>query len=468
MLYALLTYLDRLYDLPGFQVFQYLTFRAVLATVFSLGLSLIVGRRIILYLKSRLVGERIRELGPPTHKAKAGTPTMGGLIILTAAVLPTLLWANLTNMYVLLALTGLVWMGLIGFLDDYIKVFRKNKSGLHGRFKVVGQVGLGLLIGLVMVNHPQFKGDKKHTNTAGIVRPNELLRATGFVKGDRIVSADGRRLSEILDDDQATPYATYTVEGTDKRIRLLPVATTDQKAVSEALFGRKTQGFETSTHVPFLKNYVLNYQDLAFWAPAEDTFWGKLIYILVCIFIVTAVSNGVNITDGLDGLAAGTTAIVLTVLGAFAYISGNAIMANYLNISFIPYSGELVIFSAALLGACIGFLWYNAYPAQVFMGDTGSLALGGAVGVLALMVKKELLLPLICAVFFVESLSVIIQVSYFKYTKRKTGTGVRIFKMAPLHHHYELSGWHESKIVTRFWILTILLELLAFATLKLR
>jgi phospho-N-acetylmuramoyl-pentapeptide-transferase len=319
-----------------------------------------------------------------------------------------------------------------------------------------------------MVSHPQFKGDKRHTNTAGIVLPNELLRAAGFVKGDRIISADGRRLSEILDEDEATPYATYTVYGTDNRTRLLPVATTDQKAVSEALFGRKTRGFETSTHVPFLKNYVLNYQDLAFWAPAEDTFWGKLIYILVCIFIVTAVSNGVNITDGLDGLAAGTTAIVLTVLGAFAYISGNAIMANYLNISFIPYSGELIIFSAALLGACIGFLWYNAYPAQVFMGDTGSLALGGAVGVLALMVKKELLLPLICAVFFVESLSVIIQVSYFKYTKRKTGTGVRIFRMAPLHHHYELSGWHESKIVTRFWIITILLELLSFATLKLR
>ncbi|MBX3101149.1 MAG: phospho-N-acetylmuramoyl-pentapeptide-transferase [Bacteroidetes bacterium] len=460
MLYALTDWL-RQQDIPGIGVFQYLSFRAALAAVLSLVISIFIGRRIILWLKSRKMGERIRELGPATHKAKAGTPTMGGLIILLACLVPTLLLGDLTNAYVLLIIVATLWMGLIGFLDDYIKVFRNNKSGLKGKFKIIGQVGLGLIVGLAMVYHPQFRGDNPRVKANGEVRSSKYLEAYGFHAGDRIVSACNRSLDQQRTDPQ--PCEEYVLVRNKERITV-QIPEDSRAGVAERLFGRQDFAFVTQTDIPFFKDLVFNYALLT----GGENFLSKLLYIFVVIFIVTAVSNGVNITDGLDGLAAGTTAIVAVVFGIFAYISGNAIFADYLNISYIPLSGELFVFCAALIGACIGFLWYNTYPAQIFMGDTGSLALGGAVGVLALMTKKELLLPIICGVYFIESLSVIIQVSYFKYTKRKYGEGRRIFRMAPLHHHYELQGWHESKIVSRFWIITVLLAILAFATLKLR
>lgn len=442
-------------------VFQYLSFRAAMAALLSLLISVFVGRRIILWLKSRKLGERIRELGPSTHQAKAGTPTMGGLIILLALVVPTLLLADVANAYVWLILAAALWMGLIGFLDDYIKVFRKNKAGLKGKFKIVGQIGLGLLVGITMTYHPQFRGDNPKANKDGVVQQSEYLLSYGFQAGDRIVRADAHYIHHLPED--FTSFTQYVVQRGSQQITL-QIPEDSREAVAARLFGKRDFSFVTQTDLPFVKDWVFNYALLT----GGDSLASRILYILVVIFIVTAVSNGVNITDGLDGLAAGTTAIVATVFAIFAYVSGNAIFADYLHISFIPASGELIVFSAALVGACIGFLWYNTYPAQIFMGDTGSLALGGIVGVLALMVKKELLLPIICGVYFVENLSVILQVAYFKYTKKRYGEGRRIFKMAPLHHHYELKGWHESKIVSRFWIISVLLALLAFATLKLR
>ncbi len=482
MLYSLLEWLNTQFSIPGFGVFQYLTFRAVLAAIFSLLLSLIVGKRIIRYLRSRLIGERIRDLGPESHKSKQGTPTMGGIIILLSISIPTLLWADLSNLYVILALLATLWMGVVGFLDDYIKVFRKDKKGLRGKYKIYGQLGLGLLIGFIFVSHPQFQGSRNILNGNQIRRATNILKQNGFRSGDKILQIDGKVFKPPTQAEKAafdplhfkadTIGQIYLIErtaGGNTFVQNLLIPSEERARVLVEFYSLTEPNSPTKTDVPFLKELSLNYGDLAFWSSsAYKEWWGKIIYVLVVMFIVTAVSNGVNITDGLDGLAAGTAAIVAGVLGIFAYASGHHIFADYLNISFIPYSGELFIFSAALIGACVGFLWYNTYPAQVFMGDTGSLALGGAIGVLALMVKKELLLPLICGVFFAESLSVIIQVSYFKYTKRRYGAGRRIFKMAPLHHHYELLGWHEAKIVTRFWIITILLEILAFATLKLR
>lgn len=460
MLYFLPHWLRDL-DLPGIGVLQYLSFRAALAALLSLLLSLFVGRHIILWLKSRKLGERIRELGPSTHKAKSGTPTMGGLIILLALLVPTLLLADLTNAYVLLVMVAAVWMGLIGFLDDYIKVFKKNKAGLKGKFKVVGQLGLGLIVGLTMLYHPQFRGDNLKMDADGTLRKSAYLSSLGFRAGDQVMRAGPYRLAERPADSLAFDH--YLVKRGNDRLTLL-IPEDSRYTVGVGLFGKRDFSFVTQTDVPFFKDLTFNYALLT----GGENLASKILYILVVIFIVTAVSNGVNLTDGLDGLAAGTTAIVAMVFAILAYVSGNAIFADYLHISFIPASGELLVFCAALVGACIGFLWFNTYPAQIFMGDTGSLALGGVVGVLALMVKKELLLPIICGVYFVESLSVIAQVVYFKYTKRKYGEGRRIFRMAPLHHHYELLGWHEAKIVSRFWIITVLLALLAFATLKLR
>ncbi|MFO0399975.1 MAG: phospho-N-acetylmuramoyl-pentapeptide-transferase [Sphingobacteriia bacterium] len=460
MLYFLPHWLRDL-DLPGIGVLQYLSFRAALAALLSLLLSLFVGRHIILWLKSRKLGERIRELGPSTHKAKSGTPTMGGLIILLALLVPTLLLADLTNAYVLLVMVAAVWMGLIGFLDDYIKVFKKNKAGLKGKFKVVGQLGLGLIVGLTMLYHPQFRGDNLKMDADGTLRKSAYLSSLGFRAGDQVMRAGPYRLAERPADSLAFDH--YLVKRGNDRLTLL-IPEDSRYTVGVGLFGKRDFAFVTQTDVPFFKDLTFNYALLT----GGENLASKILYILVVIFIVTAVSNGVNLTDGLDGLAAGTTAIVAMVFAILAYVSGNAIFADYLHISFIPASGELLVFCAALVGACIGFLWFNTYPAQIFMGDTGSLALGGVVGVLALMVKKELLLPIICGVYFVESLSVIAQVVYFKYTKRKYGEGRRIFRMAPLHHHYELLGWHEAKIVSRFWIITVLLALLAFATLKLR
>jgi phospho-N-acetylmuramoyl-pentapeptide-transferase len=465
MLYFLLDWLDRLYDLPGFGVFRYLSFRAVMAALFSLFLSVVIGKRIIEVLKRRLVGESIRELGPESHKKKAGTPTMGGVIIILAVLVPAFLWGNLKNAYVILMIVSTLWMGLIGFADDYIKVFRKDKKGLRGKFKIYGQVGLGLIVGLTMTFHPDFQGVKSRLNADGSLRVNELLQRYGFEKGDRILKADGADPFAVEPESEPA-VARYEILRNSQSV-VVNIPPGARSLVARQIFGQGDVAFATSTDIPFFKYHAFNYDRLVFWDD-PGKLWARAVYVLVCIFIVTAVSNGVNITDGLDGLAAGTSAIAAGALGVFAYLSGNFVFAGYLNISYIPHAGELFIFSAALIGACVGFLWYNTYPAQVFMGDTGSLALGGAIGALALMTKKELLLPLICGIFFIESLSVIVQVSYFKYTKKKFGQGKRIFLMSPLHHHYELRGWAEPKIVARFWIIAVILTLAAFSTLKLR
>jgi phospho-N-acetylmuramoyl-pentapeptide-transferase len=469
MLYHLLEYLNKVYDIPGFGVFQFITFRAVMAIIFSLFISLLIGKRIINLLRKKLIGESIRELGPESHKSKKGTPTMGGLIIIAAIIIPTLLWGDLSNAYVILILISTLWMGAIGFLDDYIKVFKKDKAGLKGKFKIIGQVGLGLIVGLTMLFHPHFSGTRGNCNSKGMIRTNSTLETAGFKNGDKLLRLGDRPFSPP---GKKIPVArTYVVErmiqGQPQQV-MISMQEANMKEVAIQLFGARDKSFVTKTNIPFLKNQVVNYSNIAFWEKSSTGWGGKVVYLLIVIFIVTAVSNGANITDGLDGLAAGTTAIIAVTLAIFSYVSGRVDFSAYLNVSYIPMSGELVIFCAAMIGACVGFLWYNTYPAQVFMGDTGSLALGGAVGVLSLMVKKELLLPLLCGIYFVESLSVIIQVTWFKYTKKKYGEGRRIFRMAPLHHHYELTGLHESKIVIRFWIVTILFALLAFATLKLR
>lgn len=475
MLYAFLEWLNGMVDggIPGFGVFKYLSFRSALAIITSLVVAIVFGKRIISYLRARLIGETIRKDGPESHKLKAGTPTMGGIIIFAAVMVPTLLWGNLSNAYVLLILLATAWMFVIGFADDYIKVFKKNKAGLAGRFKILGQVGLGLIVGLTMVFHSDFKGPQGRINENGTLVVNDYLASKGFLKGDRLLTIDGVR----YDTATATAGHSYMVERSEMEAGFtrtvthsITVADEEVYDVWSALHGKRESSFETKTNVPFFKGYVFNYGKLAFWEKEEGGMAGKLLYVLICIFIVTAVSNGVNLTDGLDGLAAGTTAVAAVVLFIFAYVSGNVIFAEYLNISYIPKAAELTIFCGALIGACVGFLWYNTYPAQVFMGDTGSLMLGGAVGVLAMMVKKELLIPIFCGVFLVESLSVIAQVTYFKYTKKRSpvGEGKRIFLMAPLHHHFEKKGLHETKIVVRFWIVAIMLAIMAFVTLKLR
>jgi phospho-N-acetylmuramoyl-pentapeptide-transferase len=405
MLYYLFDYLDRQFDFFGAGVFQYISFRAGMAVIISLIVAIAFGNKLINLLRRLQIGESIRDLGLEGQMNKKGTPTMGGLIMIAAILIPTLLFAKINNIYIILLVISTVWLGLIGFLDDYIKVFKKNKEGLHGRFKVVGQVGLGLIVGLTL----HFNGDV-------VVREYPVAPIAS-------VAAPLQEGKNYVD-----TKSTYTT-------------------------------------VPFFKNNEFDYNNLIPFLPDEYT-W--IVYVLVVIFIITAVSNGANITDGIDGLAAGISAIIGLALGLFAYLSGNAIFADYLNIMFIPNTGELMIFCAAFVGACIGFLWYNSFPAQVFMGDTGSLTLGGLIAVLALAVRKEFLIPVLCGVFLVENLSVIMQVYYFKYTKKKYGEGQRIFKMAPLHHHYQKMGFHEAKIVTRFWIVGILLAVFCLATLKLR
>jgi phospho-N-acetylmuramoyl-pentapeptide-transferase len=406
MLYYLFRYLHEHYHIPGIGVFQYTTFRAALAVVTSLLIAQLFGGKLINVLQRKQVGETIRDLGLQGQSEKKGTPTMGGLIILLAILVPVLLFARLRNIYIILMLLSTVWLGLIGFLDDYIKVFRKNKEGLSGRFKVLGQIGLGLTVGWVLY----------YSNEVTV---REYLLPNG-------------QLSAV---DASKAW---------KDVHLM------------------------ITTVPFMKNNELNYGDLFSNAQLVFKEFYGLLYIPLVIVIVTAVSNGANITDGLDGLAAGTSAIIGTTLAIFAFVSGNAFLADYLDIMFIPDSGELVIFCTAFVGACVGFLWYNSYPAQVFMGDTGSLALGGIIAVLALIVRKELLIPILCGVFLIENLSVIVQVSWFKYTKRKYGEGRRLLRMSPLHHHYQKLGYHESKIVSRFWIVGIMLAVITLVTLKLR
>lgn len=417
MLYHLFTYLEESYDLPGAGLFDFISFRASMAVIISLLISLILGKRIIGLLRKMQVGETVRDLGLEGQMSKQGTPTMGGLIILAAIVIPTLLFADLTNIYIILMLVSTVWLGTIGFIDDYIKVFKKNKKGLAGKFKVIGQVGLGLIVGATVYFHDDI-------NTR-VEIPESL-----------VAQMDDDEVTSFEDDDGQTHYLLY----------------------------RKSP----NTTIPFVKGNEFNYSSIlgVFGKEARNYTW--IIYILVAIFIITAVSNGANMTDGLDGLATGTSAIMVLTLGILAYVSGNMIFSEYLDIMFIPRIGELSVFIGAMLGACIGFLWYNAYPAQVFMGDTGSLALGGIIATLAILVRKELLIPVLCGVFLAENLSVVLQVGYFKYTKRRFGEGRRIFKMAPLHHHYQKLNIHEAKIVSRFWIVGVVLAVLTIVMLKLR
>jgi len=410
VLYYIFTYLDQKIDLIGAGLFRYISFRAGMAAVLSLLITILYGKRLIAFLKRKQVGEEIRELGLEGQLQKKGTPTMGGLIIIAAILLPTFLMSNLNNIYVLLLIVTTVWLGAIGFLDDYIKVFRKNKKGLAGRFKIAGQVGLGLIVGLTLFFH--------HSVVVREVRPARQAVAN---TAPMIV--------------EASKKWTY-------------------QDVKSAV-----------TTVPFFKNNELDYHKIIPGLPNDYT-W--IIYTLVVITVVMAVSNGANLTDGIDGLAAGTSAIIGITLAVFAYLSGRVDFSNYLNIMYIPNLGEATIFCSAFVGACLGFLWYNAYPAQVFMGDTGSLTLGGIIAVIALVVRKELMIPLLCGIFLIENLSVIIQLFYFKYTKKKYGEGRRFFLMAPLHHHYQKQKLHEAKIVTRFWIIGILLAVLTLTTLKLR
>jgi len=403
MLYHLFQYLEKIFIFPGAHLFNYISFRTGLAFILALLLSTIFGRRIIDYLQKMQIGETVRDLGLEGQMSKKGTPTMGGVIIIIAILVPTLLLANLTNTYVLLMIITTVWLGLIGFLDDYIKVFRKNKEGLKGRFKIVGQIGLGLIVGLTM-----------YMSSDVVIREN------------------------------------IEVKGITHRVENVLFAKHDIKS--------------TLTTIPFSKNNNLNYAAAFKWAGNKAQRYGWILFVLVTIFIVTAVSNGANLTDGLDGLATGSSAIMGVILGILAYVSGNVNYAGYLNIMYLPGTGELLIFAGAFIGATIGFLWYNAYPAQVFMGDTGSLTLGGIIAVFAIAIRKELLIPILCGVFLVENLSVMIQVGYFKYTKRRFGEGKRVFKMTPLHHHYQKAG--NSGI--RFWIVGIILAAITIITLKIR
>ncbi len=418
MLYYLFEYFDKL-NVPGAGVFSYISFRSAAAVITSLIISMMIGKSIINYLQNRQIGEVVRDLGLEEQYRKEGTPSMGGIIILASIVIPTLLFAKLDNIYVILMLVTTVWLGLIGFTDDYIKIFKKNKEGLAGRFKILGQIVLGLVVGVTLC----FSDDVIITEKA------KLTELTVSERGEA-----GDTVSTVSSGDEISPE-------------------------------RKS----TKTTIPFVKNNEFNYEWLvAFISKEKRQPWTWLVYIIIIIFILTAVSNGANITDGLDGLATGTSAIIGTALGILAYVSSNVIYANYLNILFIPGSEELVIFASAFIGATIGFLWYNSYPAQVFMGDTGSLALGGIIAVFAIVIRKELLIPVLCGIFFAENLSVVLQVSWFKRTKRKYGEGRRIFLMAPLHHHYQKKGYPEPKIVTRFWIVGLLLAVISIVTLKIR
>lgn len=417
MLYYLVQYLEQYIHIPAGGLFNYISFRTAMAVIVSLVITTVYGGRLIRLLHNKQVGETVRNLGLAGESAKQGTPTMGGLIILGGILVPTILFAKLENVYVILMIVTTIWMGAIGFLDDYIKVFRKNKEGLAGRFKIIGQVGLGIIIACTMHFHPDI-----------LVRQKvPVNKVTELNEGDltKQVSTSGRT------------YYTQDVKS-------------------------------TVTNVPFYKENEFDYGNVLtiLGVPA-----GKFVFplfLVVVVFIVTAVSNGANITDGVDGLAAGTSAIIGITLAILAYVSGNTIFADYLNIMYIPNSGELVVFAGAFVGACVGFLWYNSYPAQVFMGDTGSLAIGGIIAAFAIMIRKELLIPVLCGVFLIELISVIMQVSYFKYTKKKFGEGIRIFLMSPLHHHFQKKGYHESKIVTRFWIAGILLAIITIVTLKVR
>ena len=399
MLYFLFEYLELKYQLPGAGLFQYLSFRSALAFIFSLMISIRYGKNIINFLRKKQIGETIRDLGLSGQKEKKGTPTMGGLIIIMATIIPVLLFSNFENIYIIILIFTTIWLGFIGFIDDYIKVFKKNKDGLKGKFKLIGQISLGLIIGLILFYHPD-------------------------------------------------------------------VTIKDQFGFNESF--EKVEYKSTKTTVPFLKNNELDYSYLISWTGDKSKEYSVVIFVFFVILIISAVSNGANLTDGIDGLATGSSVIITLTLGIFSWISGNIIFSEYLNVMYIPRVSEIVIFISAFMGGLIGFLWYNTFPAQIFMGDTGSLTIGGIIAVIAVIVRKELLLPLICGVFLIETLSVIIQVSYFKYTKNKSGFGKRVFLMSPIHHHFQKKGYHESKIVVRFWIIGILMAIISLITLKIR
>ena len=407
MLYYFFEFLDFKYQFPGSGLYQYLSFRAAIAMIISLSFTLIFGQKIINYLSALQIGESVRDLGLKGQKEKSGTPTMGGLIIIFSTIIPVFLLARLENIYIIILLATSLWMGFIGGIDDYIKIFKKNKDGLKGRFKIIGQIILGVFVGSVLYFHSDIT-----------VRQKQIL-------------TDNINAFEI-----------------------------------ENPFSSPEKAFVTN--IPLIKDNAFNYSSLITWIDEDLTDYTWIIFIPIVIFIITAVSNGSNLTDGLDGLCAGSSAIIVFVLGIFSWVSGNFIFADYLNIIFIPNVGEITIFIAAFLGSLIGFLWYNTYPAAIFMGDTGSLTIGAIIAVIALIVRKELLIPLLCGIFFLETISVLIQVSYFKYTKRKTGIGQRVFLMSPIHHHFQMKGFHESKIVNRFWILGILFAILTIVTLKIR
>jgi len=413
MLYYLFEYLEKEFQFPGASLFGFLSFRAAMAIILSLLISTIYGKRIIKFLQKKQVGETIRDLGLEGQAQKAGTPTMGGVIIILATLIPVFLLAKLDNIYIILLLITTIWMGIIGFIDDYIKKFKNDKEGLKGRFKILGQVGLGLIVGATLY----FSDDVTIKEKLPMAQQQELLAENPNIAP-----------SKLFEDEIKS----------------------------------------TKTTIPFVKGNEFDYASLITWISPSLKPYAWVIFILAAIFIITAVSNGANLTDGIDGLAAGTSAIIVLTLGIFAWVSGNIIFSDYLNIMYIPRVEEITIYIAAFVGALIGFLWYNTYPAQVFMGDTGSLTIGGIIAVIAIAVRKEWLIPLLCGIFLAENLSVMLQVSYFKYTKKKFGEGKRIFKMSPLHHHYQKSGYHESKIVTRFWIIGILLAILSIVTLKIR
>ena len=407
MLYYLFEYIEKTFQFPGASLFQFLSFRAALAVLLSLAITLIYGKKIILFLKKKQVGETVRELGLDGQKEKNGTPSMGGIIIILGTLIPVLLIARIDNIYIILLIVTTLWMGLIGIIDDYIKIFRKNKSGLKGKFKIIGQLILGLFVGSVLYFHPDVTVRQEiETN----------------IKSTQIVS------SQVFSEEKKS----------------------------------------TITTIPMVKGNEFDYVSLISWISPKLEKYGWIIFIAVVIFIITAVSNAANLTDGIDGLAAGTSVIIVMALGVFTWVSGNLIFSDYLNIMFIPRVGEVTVFIAAFTGSLIGFLWYNTFPANVFMGDTGSLTIGAIISVLCFITRKELLIPILCGVFFIETLSVLIQVGYFKYTKKKLGVGKRIFKMSPLHHHYQKKGFHESKIATRFWIITVLLAVISIVTLKIR
>ncbi|WP_179351438.1 phospho-N-acetylmuramoyl-pentapeptide-transferase [Winogradskyella vidalii] len=413
MLYYLFEYLEQEFQFPGASLFGFITFRAAVAIILSLLISTIFGKRIIKFLQKQQVGETIRDLGLDGQVEKAGTPTMGGVIIILATLIPVLLLAKLENIYIILLIVTTLWMGTIGFIDDYIKKFKNDKEGLKGKFKVLGQVGLGIIVGATLF----FHNDVTIKEKLPIAQQNELRAENPDVQATKLFKAEEK---------------------------------------------------STKTTIPFVKDNEFDYSDLITWISPDLEKYAWLVFILITIFIITAVSNGANLTDGIDGLAAGTSAIIVLTLGIFAWVSSNIVFSEYLDIMYIPRAEEITIYIAAFVGALVGFLWYNTFPAQVFMGDTGSLTIGGIIAVIAIAVRKEWLIPVLCGIFLAENLSVVLQVSYFKYTRKKFGVGKRIFKMSPLHHHYQKSGYHESKIVTRFWIVGIMLAILTIVTLKIR